>query len=64
MNSQADLISDETIKHTGQPSSKKYLDNLRLAMYEDFRDGTVFGFLTNNYSIEALTVTELYREKG
>lgn len=60
---QAGLISDETISLTGYYTSRKYPDNLRLVVYEDFRDGTVYRFLTNNFSLEAITIAELYRER-
>lgn len=60
---QAGLISDETISLTGYLTSRKYPDNLRLVVYEDFRDGKVYRFITNNFSVDALTVAELYRER-
>ena len=37
--------------------------SIRLVVYEDFRDGKVYRFLTNNFSIDAITVAELYRER-
>lgn len=58
---QAGLISDETIQLKGFYTSQKYPDNLRLVVYEDFRDGKVYRFLTNNFSIDAINVAELYR---
>ena len=60
---QAGLISDETINLIGYYTSRKYPDNLRLVVYEDFRDGTVYRFLTNNFTLEAITIAELYRER-
>ena len=63
VDTQTGLISDETIQLTGFYTSQKYPDNLRLVVYEDFRDGKVYRFLTNNFSIDALTVAELYRER-
>lgn len=60
---QAGLISDETISLTGCLTSRKYPDNLRLVVYEDFRDGKVYRFITNNFTVDALTVAELYRER-
>ena len=60
---QAGLISDQTIKLTGYISSKKFPDTMRLVAYEDFRDGTLYRFLTNNFDLEAITVAELYRER-
>ena len=63
VDTQTGLISDETIQPTGFYTSQKYPDNLRLVVYEDFRDGKVYRFLTNNFSIDAITVAELYRER-
>ncbi len=60
---QAGLISDETIRLTGYQTSRKYPDNLRLVVYEDFRDRMAYRFITNNFTIDALTVAELYRER-
>ena len=60
---QAGLITDETISLTGYQTSRKYPDNLRLVVYEDFRDGKVYRFITNNFTVDALTVAELYRER-
>ena len=63
VDTQTGLISDETIQLTGFYTSQKYPDNLRLVVYEDFRDGKVYRFLTNNFFIDAITVAELYRER-
>ena len=63
VDTQTGLISDETIQLIGFYTSQKYPDNLRLVVYEDFRDGKVYRFLTNNFLIDALTVAELYRER-
>ncbi len=60
---QAGLISDETIRLTGYQTSRKYPDNLRLVVYEDLRDGKAYRFITNNFTIDALTIAELYRER-
>lgn len=57
------VISDEKIKLTRVKSKKDYPGNLRLVIYEDFTDGTVYRFLTNIFSFEALTIAELYRER-
>lgn len=60
---QTGLISDETIRLTGYYTSRKYPDNLRLVVYEDFRDGKVYRFLTNKFTVDAITIAELYRER-
>ena len=57
------VISDEKIRLTGVKSKKDYPCDLRLVTYEDFTDGTVYRFLTDIFSFEALTIVELYRER-
>ena len=59
----AGLISDQTIRLTTVKTSSKYPDTLRLVMYEDFSTGVVYGFLSNNFQLEALTIADLYRER-
>ncbi len=63
VDSNAGLISDESIRLTGYNTSKKYPDTLRLVVYEDFKTGRVYRFLTNNFMLDALTIAELYRER-
>jgi hypothetical protein len=60
---EAGLISDETIRLTGFYTVRKYPDTLRLVVYEDFRDGKVYRFLTNDFTLESITIAELYRER-
>ena len=55
------LICDQTIRLSGIYSSKDYPENLRRIKYFDSETGKTFVFLTNNKSLSALTVTELYR---
>jgi hypothetical protein len=57
------LISDETIRLTLKASMKKYPDSLRLVWYEDFATSKIYRFLTNNFTLDALTIAELYRER-
>lgn len=59
----AGLISDETVRLTGYMRVRKYPDNLRLVVYEDFAAGVFYRFLSNNFTLEALTIAELYRER-
>ena len=59
----AGLISDETVRLTGYMRVRKYPDNLRLVVYEDFSAGVFYRFLSNNFTLEALTIAELYRER-
>ena len=57
------LISDQDIKLTGKIVSKDYPEPMRMVVYEDFATNNVYRFLTNAFSVEALTVSELYRER-
>lgn len=60
---QTDVISDESISLTGFFTAKKYPDLLRLVVYEDFAQNVVYRFLTNDFTLEAITIAELYRER-
>jgi hypothetical protein len=55
------LICDQTIRLSGFYTSKDYPEKLRRIKYFDSETGKTFVFLTNNKSLSALTVTELYR---
>jgi transposase len=57
------VLEDLSIRLTGYYSVKKYPEELRIVTYEDFSDGKLYYFLTNNFSQEALTIAELYRER-
>jgi hypothetical protein len=57
------ILEDVTIRLTGYYTAKKYPVELRLVTYEDFRDGKVYHFLTNNFSLDSLTIAELYRDR-
>ena len=57
------VLDDVTIRLTEYYSAKKYPAELRLVTYEDFTDGKVYHFLTNNFSLDSLTIAELYRER-
>ena len=59
----AGLICDQIIRLTGKNPSIEYPESLRMVIYEDYSTGNVYRFLTNNLTIESLTVTELYRER-
>ena len=55
------LICDQTIRLTGYYASKDYPDKLRRIRYRDSKTGKVLTFLTNNMTLPALTIAELYR---
>lgn len=55
------LICDQTILLTGIKSSKEYSDKLRRIKYFDAETQKRFVFLTNNFTLPALTITQLYK---
>ena len=57
------VIADEHIKLTGLRTSKWYPEELRMITYEDSATNNVYRFLTNNMEYEAITISELYRER-
>ena len=59
----AGLISDQSIRLTGRIVSKDYPDVMRMVIYEDFDTNNVYRFLTNDFTLEAITIAELYRER-
>jgi hypothetical protein len=59
----AGIISDQIVKLTGYISSRKYPEEFRLVIYEDFETSVVYSFMTNDFNLPALTIAELYRER-
>ncbi len=57
------LRCDQTIILTGIDSSTQYPEHLRLVKFFDSEKKNQFSFLTNNFEIDALTVTQLYKER-
>jgi Domain of unknown function (DUF4372)/Transposase DDE domain len=57
------LKSDQTIVLAGIKSSRFYPDPLRRVSYVDPETGRRFVFLTNNFTIPALTVAGLYKSR-
>ena len=55
------LICDQTILLTGPLTKKKYPDKLRRVRYRDAERDESWAFLTNDFTVPALTVAELYR---
>lgn len=55
------LRYDQTIDLTGFYSAKDYPDKLRRIKYHDANTGKTFVFLTNNFTLPALTIADLYR---
>ncbi len=57
------LRSDQTIVLAGVKSSRLYPDPLRRVSYVDAETGRRFVFLTNNFTIPAITVAKLYKSR-
>lgn len=57
------VIADEKIKLIGLRTSQWYPEEIRMITYEDYATNNVYRFLTNNMEYEALTISELYRER-
>ncbi|MBN2729930.1 MAG: IS4 family transposase, partial [Bacteroidales bacterium] len=60
---EAGVISDQMISLTGYKSSREYPEPFRMVVYEDFSTSVVYRFITNNTEFDALTISELYRER-
>ena len=58
---QTGLICDQYIRLTGKNSAKSYPAMLRRIKFNHPETGRRLVFLTNNFSLPALTITELYR---
>jgi hypothetical protein len=57
------LRCDQTIKLTGFYPVQNYPDQLRRIKFYDVKTNKQYIFLTNNFKITALTITELYRSR-
>ena len=57
------LICDQSVALTGFYQAKSYPDQLRRVKYHHEETDKTLIFLTNNFSIPALTVAEIYRKR-
>jgi len=57
------LKCDQTIEFTGDKSIKDYPKKLRRIKYFDSEKSKTYIFLTNNFELDALTVTQLYKNR-
>lgn len=57
------LLCDQCIKLKERNSSKEYPDRLRRIKYYDKDTGKKLTFITNNFIIQPITVTQLYRSR-
>jgi len=57
------VVCDQTIVLTGIKTSVDYPQALRRVKYHDTVTGKTFNFLTNNFTIPAQTVADLYKQR-
>jgi Domain of unknown function (DUF4372)/Transposase DDE domain len=57
------LICDQSVMLTGFYQSKDYPDKLRRVKYHDAETDKTLVFLTNNFSLPAMTIAELYKSR-
>jgi len=57
------VLCDQTIVLTGLKTSVDYPHALRRVKYHDTVTGKTFNFLTNNFTIPAQTVADLYKQR-
>jgi len=63
VNKETGLRCDQTITLTGFYTGKNYPDVLRRIKFYDAQTQKTFVFLTNNFSLPPLTITQLYRSR-
>jgi hypothetical protein len=57
----AGLLCDQSVLLTGYYQAKDYPDKLRRVKYYDKENDRTLAFLTNNFTLPAMTIAELYR---
>jgi hypothetical protein len=57
------LLYDQTIELTGPVSQKKYTKPLRLVGFHDAETDRTLRFITNNFTLAASTIAQLYKER-
>lgn len=57
------IISDEVIAFTGYYQQQDYSKELRLIKYYDKENDRIFEFLTNNFTLSAYTIAQIYKAR-
>jgi hypothetical protein len=60
---QSGLRCDQTIRLTGVSTATDYPEPLRRIRYHDEVSGKTFVFITNNFSLPAITIAQLYKAR-
>lgn len=54
---------DQIIALTGKDTQRYYPEKLRLIRYQDAETGAKLSFITNNFDLPALSISQLYKER-
>lgn len=57
------IIEDARIRVTGYKSSKLYLEDMRFVRVYDPVNDTIVDFISNNFEVSALEITNLYHHR-
>jgi len=57
------LRSDQTVRLVGQVAARKYSDDIRKITYRDNESKERFVFITNNFTVDAFTITQIYKAR-
>lgn len=63
INAKSDILSDEIIEFTGYNTHKKYPHPLRKIIYFDKKNDRLLIFLTNNFTLAAITIANIYKAR-
>jgi hypothetical protein len=55
------LRCDQTVRLTGFYAARDYPEKLRHVKYHDLKTNKTYVFLTNNFTLPAMTIADLYR---
>ena len=57
------VVRDDVISLKGYYTSQKYPESLRIVGYTDPETGKYYEFLTNNFTLAAKTITDIYKSR-
>jgi len=60
---ESSIIEDSRIKVTGYKSSKRYPEDMRFVRIYDPDNDTIVDFISNNFEVSALEISNLYRHR-
>lgn len=62
-NTKSGIIEDARIRVTGYKSSKLYPEDMRFVRIYDPENDTIVDFISNNFDVSVLEITDLYRHR-